>query len=240
MSKESNLVHINSNDVDCFYKIKPSSIYMMFQEAAMKSVAKIGNDSLDLVKQGVDWIIIRMQVEILKTPSFHDEVNVYTYPGDDMGVFYPRYWYVTDSNGEVIIKASSIWGLLDVKTRKLCLKKDIINKMPPVHMDDELPLPSKMASKEVSLKDKRKIYFSEIDLNGHLNNCSYIKLIQDLHDIEFYSKYEVASIYTAYVKELHIGDEIEMYSNIENDVEYIEARKGEELIFQAEVKYRLK
>lgn len=240
MSETKNLIHINSNDVDCFYKMKPSSLYMMFQEAAMKSVAKIGNDSLDLVKLGVDWIIIRMQVEILKTPSFHDEVEVHTYPGDDMGILYPRYWYVTDKNGEVIIKASSIWGLLDIKTRKLCLNKNIINKMPPVHLEGELELPKKIDAKPVSLVDKRKIYFSEIDLNGHMNNCSYIKLLMDLHDIDFYSKYEVSSIYTAYVKELHINDEIDMYSSMENDIEYVEARSKDELIFQAEIKYRAK
>ena len=63
---------INSNDVDCFYNLKPSALYMILQEAAMKAVDDCGNDSLSLKAKGLDWIICKMEVQILKTPKFHD------------------------------------------------------------------------------------------------------------------------------------------------------------------------
>ncbi len=231
---------ISSNDVDCFYNLKPSSLYMMFQEAAMKAVDDCGNDSLALREKGLDWIIAKMQVEIYKTPKFHDVIEMTTYPGDDMGIFYPRYWQITNEKGEVIVRAASVWGLLEIESRRLCMKRDVINRLPPEHLPDELPLPRKIDVKEVTKVDTRKIYFSEIDLNGHLNNCSYIKLLQDLHDIEFYEHHEIASIFTSYVKELKVGNVIDMYTNLEGDTEYVEAKIGNELCFQAQIKYRNK
>ena len=141
---------ISSNDVDCFYNLKPSSLYMMFQEAAMKAVDDCGNDSLALREKGLDWIIAKMQVEIYKTPKFHDVIEMTTYPGDDMGIFYPRYWQITNEKGEVIVKAASVWGLLEIESRRLCMKRDVINRLPPEHLPDELPLPRKIDVKEVT------------------------------------------------------------------------------------------
>jgi len=231
---------ISSNDVDCFYNLKPSALYMMLQEAAMKAVDDCGNDSLSLKEKGLDWIIAKMQVQIYKTPKFHDKIEIQTYPGDDMGIFYPRYWQIANEKGEIIVKAASIWGLLEIESRRLCMKKDAISKLPAEHAEGELPLPRKIDVKPVTKVDTRKIYFSEIDLNGHLNNCSYIKLLQDLHDVEFYEKNEIVDIFTSYVKELKVGNVIDIYTNLDGDTEYVEAKINNELCFQAQIKYRKK
>ena len=120
------------------------------------------------------------------------------------------------------------------------LKKDAINRLPPEHIEGELPLPRKIEVKLVEKVDTRKIYFSEIDLNGHLNNCSYIKLLMDLHDVHFYEKYEMCDIFTSYVKELKVGDVIDIYSNFDGSVEYVEAKVNNELCFQAQITYKRK
>ena len=231
---------VSSNDVDCFYSMKPSALYMLLQEASMKAVDDNGNDSVTLSKKGLDWVIIKMQTQILKTPKFHDVLEVTTYPGDDLGIFYPRYWQISNEKGEVIVKSASVWGLMEIESRHLCMKRDVLNKVPAEHLEGELPLPRKIDTKPVKLVDTRKIYFSEIDLNGHLNNCSYIKLLQDLHDINFYSQYEMEDIMTSYVKELKVGDVIDVYSGMENNEEYVEAKINNELCFQAYIKYRKK
>ena len=231
---------ITSNDVDCFYNLKPSALYMKLQEASMRAVESCGADSIDLIKKGLDWIIAKMQVQIYKTPKYQDTITIKTYPGDDMGFLYPRYWQIENDKGEVIVKASSVWGLLDINTRKLCLKKDAINRLPPEHIEGELPLPRKIEVKLVEKVDTRKIYFSEIDLNGHLNNCSYMKVLIDLHDVHFYEKYEMCDIFTSYVKELKVGDVIDIYSNFDGSVEYVEAKVNNELCFQAQITYKRK
>ena len=213
---------------------------MLLQEASMKAVDSNGNDSITLQQKGLDWIIAKMQVQIYKTPKFHDQLEVHTYPGDDLGIFYPRYWEIVNDKNEVIVRSASVWGLMEIQTRKLCMKRDVLNKVPAEHLSDELPLPRKMDTKPVKLVDTRKIYFSEIDLNGHLNNCSYIKLLQDLHDIEFYSQYEMEDIMTSYLKELKVGDVIDIYSNLEGNEEYVEAKINNELCFQAYIKYKKK
>lgn len=227
---------IGSNDVDCFYDLKVSSLFMLFQEAAMRAMEEIGADSNYLKTINLDWIITNMAVEIYKLPKFHDQISVITYPGDDMAFLYPRYFFIKDKNGDILAKSVSIWGLLDTKFRHLSLNRDAVKKQTPEHMDGELAIPRKLLAPETFFKDKRKIYYSEIDLNGHLNNCSYIKILVDLKNKAFYEKHSIKTINVWYQKELSEGDEVDIY--LSKDERYVEIKKGNDLCFTAEIIYQ--
>lgn len=227
---------VGSNDVDCFYDLKVSSIYQLFQEAAMKDVERFGSGSNVLKEKNLDWIITNMTVEIYRLPVLLEKIKVITYPGDDMGFLYPRYFVIRDEKGNDIVKSISIWGLLDITTRHLSFGRNAVAKLTPEHLKDELSRAQNPVEQDVELYDKRKIYYSEIDLNSHLNNCSYIKLLVDLKDKKFYEKYKISRINVSYKKELNEGDKVDIYcSNLNPN--YIEIKKGDESCFTAEVTY---
>lgn len=231
---------ISSNDTDINYDLKASSLYMILQDAAMGAVVDLGIDSLELQKLGIDWIITRMDVEILKFPKYRDEITIQTYPAETQMCFYPRYWRILDKDGNVIIRASSIWALLDHQTRRVSMRKDIVPEIAFEKHDDQIPQPRKIIAADTQLVDERKIYYSEIDLNGHLNNCSYIKLLVDIHDVEFYKKHQISGITTNYVKEVYAGQTVKLYTKLENNVEVVEAKVDDEVVLTAEIRYKEK
>ena len=69
---------VGSNDVDCFYDLKVSSIYQLFQEAAMKDVERFGSGSNVLKEKNLDWIITNMTVEIYRLPVLLEKIKVIT------------------------------------------------------------------------------------------------------------------------------------------------------------------
>ena len=64
--------------------------------------------------------------------------------------------------------------------------------------------------------DKRVVRYSDIDLNGHLNNTKYVEFIVDTHEPEFYRHHKIASIEINYDHEIRGSQEVVLYSNKNN------------------------
>ena len=126
--------------------------------------------------------------------------------------------------------------VLNKETKRVCLNPFNGYKAPTEHYEDELHLPTKCVSDETTKVEDRLIRYSDIDLNGHLNNTKYIDYILDMHTPEFYKHNFVSHIVINYEKEILGGDVVDLYSNSSNP-EYINGSVGDKIIFEAEVEY---
>ena len=215
---------ISNNDVDYRFTLKPANLYRLFQDVALKATEEVGSDSISLSKRGIDWVITRMDVEITRLPSCNEKITVCTYPGKDMAMLYPRFFYILDENKNPIVRASSIWALIDAKTRKVIVDKDTIKKLPPETSEYELPLPSKIVSEcDKQHIETRKIHYSDLDFNCHMNNVRYVELLMDTHDFEFYKTHRPSFITLNYIKEIKEGQTVDVYSD-RNNPEIIEVK----------------
>ena len=228
---------ISNNDVDYRFYLKPANLYRIFQDIALKATEEVGSDSISLSKRGIDWVITRMDVEIKRLPRCNEKITVCTYPGKDLAMLYPRYFYISDENNNVIIRASSIWALIDAKTRKVIVDKDTIKKLPPETSEFELPLPGKIAaSEEKNLIETRTIHYSDLDFNCHMNNVRYVELLMDVHDFEFYKTHRPTFISLNYMKEIREKDKVSVYSDL-NNPETIEVQVDGGTSFLAKVTF---
>ena len=228
---------ISNNDVDYRFNLKPANLYRIFQDIALKATEEVGSDSISLSKRGIDWVITRMDVEIKRLPRCNEKITVCTYPGKDLAMLYPRYFYILDENNNVIIRASSIWALIDAKTRKVIVDKDTIKKLPPETSEYELPLPGKIAaSEEKNLIETRTIHYSDLDFNCHMNNVRYVELLMDVHDFEFYKTHRPTFISLNYMKEIREKDKVSVYSDL-NNPETIEVQVDGGTSFLAKVTF---
>ena len=228
---------ISNNDVDYRFNLKPANLFRFFQDIALKATEEVGADSISLSQRGIDWVITRMDVDIKRLPHCNEKITVCTYPGKDLAMLYPRYFYILDSNNEVIVRCSSIWALIDAKTRKVIVDKDTIKKLPGEHQDFELPLPSKIApSENKNLIENRTIHYSDLDFNCHINNVRYVELVMDVHDFEFYKTHRPSFISLNYMKEIREKDQVSVYSDA-NNPETIEVQVGGGTSFLAKVTF---
>ena len=228
---------ISNNDVDYRFNLKPANLYRLFQDIALKATEECGADSISLAQRGIDWVITRMDVEIKRLPRCNEKITVCTYPGKDLAMLYPRYFYILDSNNEVIVRSSSIWALIDAKTRKVIVDKETIKKLPPESREFELPLPSKIsASENKALVETRNIHYSDLDFNCHMNNVRYVELVMDVHDFNFYKTHRPSFISLNYMKEIREKDQVSVYTD-SNNPEIIEVQVDGGTSFLAKVTY---
>lgn len=215
---------ISNNDVDYRFNLKAANLFRLFQDVAMLATQDVEADSISLAKRGIDWVITRMDVEITRLPRCNEKITVCTYPGKDMAMLYPRYFFILDEEGKPIVKSSSIWALIDAKARKVIVDKGVINKLPPESHEGELPLPSKLvASENKNQIETRKIHYSDLDFNCHMNNIHYVELLMDTHDFEFYKTHRPSFISLNYIKEIKENDIVNVFSDRSNP-ELIEAQ----------------
>ena len=109
--------------------------------------------------------------------------------------------------------------------------------VPPEHYEGELDLPKKCIVSDSMLIETRKVRYSDVDLNGHLNNTKYIDYIIDIHDSGFYQKNRISHFVINYNKELMDNDIFSMYSN-NNNPEYIKGEIDNSIAFEVNISYK--
>ena len=65
--------------------------------------------------------------------------------------------------------------------------------------------------------EKRKAYYSELDLNGHMNNAHYVRWVADMFSLEQYESYEIAELEINYNVSITYGTEVEIFLVPEED-----------------------
>ena len=210
--------YIGSNDVDQFLELKLPSFFRMMQDVSTEHAEVLGIGKADTIDKGMYWVITRIELDIKRMPNYLETVKLVTYPGDNMRFMFPRYFTLTDQKGDVLIRASTMWIVLDKETHKICLNPfDKDKTFPEYHTEGELPLPAKaVAASDVKEVERRKVRYSDIDLNGHLNNTKYIDYIVDIHDSAFYKENRITHFLINYEKELKDNDVLTLLKNNDN------------------------
>ena len=231
------IVFVNSNDVDDHYDLKISTIFKYLQQVSTNHAELIGLGKKDTVDKGMFWVISRMKVVIHKMPKMLDTLTIKTHPGETMIFIFPRFYQIYDQNNNLCISASSSWALVDINTHKL-LTKPLDNnfKMPSETRPEDISLPEKVTLSSLEFIEERKVRYSDIDLNGHLNNTKYIDYIIDTHDIDFYKTHRVKEILINYEKEIKDQNVVHLYSDIKVEETIVGDVDGNHC-FLAKIKY---
>ena len=228
---------VSNNDVDKYFRLKIPAIFRYFQDVALLATESKGVDSISLSKRNIDWVITRMTVQIKRLPKCDEEIVVCTHPGKDMAMLYPRYFYIMDAKGEIIVSSSSIWALIDNNTRKVIVDRDVISKLPPESYDCQPELPEKLAeSPNKRFVEKRTIHCSDLDFNSHMNNVRYVELLMDVHDTAFYDVHSVKRITLNYMRELKEKEAVDVYTDASSP-ETISVYNAEGLSFLGKVEF---
>ena len=207
---------VTSNDVDFNLDLKLSSLFFYFQEVSSIHSEILGVGKKETIDKNLHWVITRFNVEVDKLPRYGERVKIKTYPGSNNGLFFYRHYQITDMKDNVLVRANSVWLVIDARTHQM--KKNPFGEIsfPIYAMEDELPNPSKVVGDANNFLYKRKVRYSDIDLNSHLNNTRYIELIQDSFDLDFYSRNKIQKVSINYNQEFVAGDEVSIYRNDDN------------------------
>ena len=229
---------VESSDVDSSQNLKLSSLFRMMQDTATNHAEKIGMGKKETLDRGFFWVIISYSVSLKRYPKYLETIEIFTYPQERNRFLYPRNFIIKDIKGNVIGTASSIWTLLEKDTHRISLHGLGDTVVPAEHVDGEEPWPEKLDVKDLDFVEERKVRYSDIDLNGHVNNTKYIEYILDIHDNDFYKENVIENITINYSKELESGQTMQLFAKKNDNIELIEGKVGQNRIFAAKLTYK--
>ena len=200
---------ILSSDTDLCRRLRLSRLFTLLQEAAIAHTEALGFGRSMTLDRGCLWVVTLQEIRILRLPVYDETVRLESVPGETMHTLYPRYYRISDQNGEDLLTAASIWTLIDEKERKMTSPKEtgVLIHGIDAPWESFFPRPPKSASDADELR--WTVPYSATDLNGHMNNAKYIDLAEDLMPDELRRR-RIRQIRAEYACELRLGEELRL------------------------------
>ena len=150
------------------------------QDSSTLHSEELGESGAQLLEKNMAWILSFWQICIDELPMLSEEICVKTWPYSTKGLLGLRNFCVENAEGKSIVKANSIWVLIDPRTGRPIRITDEVSshypdepKLDMEYCDRKIEVPEEYEEKEGIVVPK---YF--IDTNNHVNNAKYVMLAE--------------------------------------------------------------
>ena len=218
---------INENN-----QLTQKGLLRILGEAASIHSEVIGYGPNTMSKTHLSWMVLHWKLQIFKTPSWHSEILVKTWPRTFNKIFSCRDFEVYDKDNNLVAIASSKWVLIDIEKHSICrISPEMANAYGIV---DNSVFDIEVNNKGNEPKNSTYVYDytikrRDIDTNHHVNNLYYLDFAYDALPENIWDK-QFNNLEIIYKKQIKLGDTIKCfytYDEIKNH--HIVTIKSEDL-----------
>lgn len=208
---------ITDAHVDCFGRLKPSMLLFFCQDVAGHHCIRLGTDYDSLAEKNLFWAIIRQKVQITRLPRSGQTIRVQTWPMPTTKVCYPRSTVAYDMEGNELFRAIGMWVLMDKTTRAMILPGKSGVTVQGLLTGTELAAPASLAVRQLENTALRRVGYTDLDRNGHMNNTRYLEWMDDLLPSSFHRDFVPTEFTVCYHSEAREGDELRLNWQVSPD-----------------------
>ena len=151
------------------------------QDSSTLHSEELGESGARLLEQNMAWILSFWQICIEEMPKTSEDIIVSTWPYSTRGLFGLRNFCMENGKGDKLIKANSIWVLIDPRTGRPIRISDEVSS----HYPDEPKLDMDYCERKIQVPEEYEVkdaivvpkYF--IDTNNHMNNAKYVMVAEE-------------------------------------------------------------
>ena len=199
-----------------------------------------------LNEQHYTWVLSRLCIELEEMPRQHEQVEIRTWVESVIRLFTNRNFAILRPDGTAYGYARSIWAMIDLQTRKPCDLFSLYDGDILRYVVDEADNVCPIAGHgRFRFRDAEKVrtihtYYSDIDINGHINSIKYIEHILDLFPRERFEQQRIWRFEIAYKTEAYMGDTLTFYRQQAGPDEVdVEVRKNDnDVVCQAKICFK--
>ncbi len=209
------------HDTDANRNLRLTQLLVYMQEASNGHLNAVGFN-LDKLRdeKGLAFILSKLRLEIFSPLHAYEDITAQTWTTTSKGFSFNRCYRIMRGD-EVVAAADSVWALVCIKDRSLC-KTDTCDFQ---FLDEDpvtLSLPSRFRvprTEELELLGERRIVYSDLDYNMHMNNTRYADMLCDFLPYEKIAS--IRGISLSYLHESAFGDNLKIYSrSTENTADF--------------------
>ncbi len=220
---------IDLSDVDYTGVYRMYNLFHVFEMLATINGELVGlwDESM---KERYGWVVSKQSLHLDEPILKNDLIEFSTVADNGTHVAFPRNYFVT-KDGRQIGTCASLWTLIDIQNRRIVSPKRI-GMTPPVFTHDKhLPLPSSIdLDVDLEYMTTKKVLYSDVDVNYHMNNRKYIEWALDLVDFNVFKDHYISDLSVQYQKEIRPLEDVSLYLG-KHENRYVIQGKHEEIVY---------
>ena len=148
-----------------------------------------------------------------------------------------------DEKGLELFRSISLWVLMDDRTRGMILPGKSGVNVDGVTLGSEIAAPVSLAPIPGENREERRVRFTDLDVNGHMNNTQYLNWVDDLLPGTHHRDHPAREFTICYLSEALEGQVLELNWTLEEGLRVdAQCREDEDggktrRIFAAKVAY---
>ncbi len=215
--------------VDQFGRLKASRLLAYLQDVAGDHSAILGTDQKALTDKNLFWAVIRHRVQIARLPQSGEKLRIETWPMPTTRTAYPRSTIAYDEAGNECFRSISLWILMDASSRAMVLPGKSGVEVGGLLRGCELCAPSSILPKEMGSLQERIVRYTDLDINGHMNNCRYLDWVEDLLPSTFHAQHEIREFTLCYMSEVRENEPVQLHWELSDGPDLaVEAVRGDD------------
>lgn len=214
-------------------RLKPSQLLCLTSDLAGEDYGDRGLPHDKLLNEGFVFLVSRVRFSLKRNIRAEERIKLVTYERKITGPFCIRDYILEDEEGGQLIAGRSAWILCDPVTRRI-LRPSSFPYAIQNHEDIQLPVgePEKLRLPESMERiGERRVVYSDLDGNGHVNNSVYGDMACDVLPMELFQG-ELKEFAINFVKEAKPGDTITLYQGMDGDSHVVAGYLDEALCFE--------
>ena len=220
---------VEDNEVDCFGCLKPSMILFYAQDMAGRHCVDLAVDYDTMAAKRLFWAVIRHRVQITRMPVRGETLTLETWPMPTTRVAYPRATVCYDEAGNEVFRVISLWVIMNLDTRAMILPGKSGIDVLGLCKGTELAPPASLAPMVLENRKLRTVRYSDLDRNGHMNNCRYLEWAMDLLPSAFHHGHQMKEFVICYLSEAREGEQLQLSWQQDNEgVLHVETVRSED------------
>ncbi len=200
---------VHSYEVDMKGQAAIPALCRYMQESAWHHAENLRVGYYKLNKKNMMWVLAQQFLRIVRLPQWQETLEIHTWPSGRGRLSYYRDFRIIDEKERIIAAATTSWYALDIASRR------------PQNIDDFFDYDFDSIDQAVSHQLKKieqtedtekcqefQVFYSNLDVNGHVNNTSYIQWILDCFSLDFRKSHILKEIEINYLAEAGYNERI--------------------------------
>ncbi|MDX1358514.1 MAG: thioesterase [Clostridia bacterium] len=203
---------IRVHHCDMYGNLMVSELLKFMQDCAMIHAELLGVGMDAMHERNMTFVLSRMQLNILRMPSFGGNITIRTYPVDIERLFYIREFYITTEGAECA-EARSMWLVIDLDSRRPVRDAEFSHELPRWQCPEVImKSPQKpRCNPEAPLLLEKRVMYTDVDILGHANNTRYAAWACDCAGNGFFKNNPSFSFTINFSSELREGEYVKIF-----------------------------
>ena len=204
------------HDTDANRRVRPTQLLVYMQETSNRHLESMGHN-LDKLRDshGLAFLLSKIRLAIYEPLYAYEDITVETWTCESHGYAFNRFYRILRGE-QVIAAADTVWALISLTDRQLC-KTDAFDFGFENEDAIDIGLPTRFRvgkTETLTLLGQRKIVYSDLDYNMHMNNTKYADMLCDFMPYEEIPN--IKGISLSYLHEAAFGNTIRVYCKTED------------------------